>query len=94
MEEYEEILAAKTSAEIATNIIEAIVRLSTTVHQESYLHFNLIEQDVDDNKFVDCAIAANAEYIVTNDHHFSVLKSIPWPQVTIIALKDFSEQIH
>lgn len=94
LEEYEEILAAKTSAEIATNIIEAIVRLSTTVHQESYLHFNLIEQDVDDNKFVDCAIAANAEYIVTNDHHFSVLKSIPWPQVTIIALKDFSEQIH
>ena len=94
LEEYEEILAAKTSAEIATNIIEAIVRLSTTVHQESYLHFNLIEQDMDDNKFVDCAIAANAEYIVTNDHHFSVLKSIPWPHVSVIALKDFAEQIH
>ena len=48
-------------------------------------HFNLITADLDDNKFVDCAISANAHYIVTNDHHYDVLKSINFPNVNVIA---------
>ena len=48
---------------------------------------------MDDNIFVDCAIAANAHYIVTNDHHFDVVKSTPFPSVDIIKLTDFSDLI-
>ena len=33
-----------------------------------------ILQDKDDNKFVDCAIAANARFIVSEDGHFKYLK--------------------
>lgn len=91
--EYEEILAKKTSAEIAHNVVEAIARLHTTEFQENYIHFGLIEQDVDDNKFVDCAIAADAEYIVTNDTHFNVLKEIDWPKVAILTIGEFATQI-
>lgn len=93
LNEYEEILAQKTTREIAVNVVEAIARLSTTVFQETYVHFRLIEQDPDDNKFVDCAIASDAEYIVTNDNHFSVLKTISWPKVNVIAIKEFVEQL-
>lgn len=93
LNEYEEILTVKTSHEIAHNIVEAIARLHTTIYQEAFIHFGLIEQDVDDNKFVDCAIAADAEYIVTNDKHFDVLKEIDWPKVTVITLHDFMLQI-
>ena len=93
LNEYEEILTVKTSHEIAHNIVEAIARLHTTIYQEAFIHFGLIEQDVDDNKFVDCAIAADAEYIVTNDKHFDVLKEIDWPKVTVITLHDFMSQI-
>ena len=57
------------------------------------MHFELLLTDVDDNKFVDCAIAANAEFIVTNDKHFNPLKTIPWPKVEIINLIDFVKQI-
>jgi len=49
----------------------------TAFFQETYIHFGLITVDVDDNKFVDCAVAADAEYIVTNDKHFEVLNKIP-----------------
>ncbi len=93
LDEYEEILAAKTTKEIARNVVEAIARLSTTTYQEVYIHFHLIKNDVDDNKFVDCAVAADAEYIVTNDSHFNVLKEIPWPKVSIIKIKDFINQL-
>ena len=93
LNEYEEIIAQKTTQEIANNIVEAIARLHTTVYQENYIHFNLIQQDVDDNKFVDCAIAADAEYIVTNDHHYDILKQIDWPKVLVIDIEDFTKQI-
>ena len=93
LNEYEEILAEKTTREIAHNVVEAIARLHTTIYQEVYIHFGLIELDADDNKFVDCAVAADAEYIVTNDSHFNVLKEIDWPKVMVITIKDFVSQI-
>ena len=46
--------------------------------------FALISADPDDNKFVDSAIAANADYVVTSDHHFDVLKSVDFPKVHVI----------
>ena len=60
-----------------------------------YLHdsYSWITADEDDNKFVDCAIAANAEYIVTEDHHFNELKNISFPSVAIINLKDFAKTL-
>ena len=83
LEEYEEVLALKTTPEIARNIIDAIVNLTTTVFQNTYVHFELLPADSDDNKFVDCAVASDAEYIVTNDKHFNPLKTIPWPKLEI-----------
>ena len=93
LNEYEEILAQKMTKEIAQNVVEAIARLNTTIYQEIYIHFGLIEKDLDDNKFVDCAIASNAEYIVTNDSHFNVLKEIDWPKVLVVTIKEFASQI-
>lgn len=93
LNEYEEIISQKTTREIAQNIVEAIARLHTTVYQEVYIHFGLIEQDFDDNKFVDCAVAVDAEYIVTNDSHFNILKEIDWPKVAVVTIKEFASQI-
>lgn len=94
LNEYEEILTEKANSEIAHNVVEAIARLHTTIYQEVYIHFGLIKEDVDDNKFVDCAVAADAEYIVTNDSHFNILKQINWPKLSIISIKDFTLQLN
>jgi len=92
LNEYEEILAQKMTKDIARNVVEAIARLHSTIYQEIYIHFGLIKEDADDNKFVDCAVAANAEYIVTNDSHFNVLKEIDWPKVLVLTIKEFAAQ--
>ena len=91
--EYEEILAQKTSPDIAHNVVEAIANLTSTLMQTTYVHFELLSNDLDDNKFVDCAIAADAEYIVTNDKHFEALRDIPWPKVEIIKIAEFIKQL-
>ena len=93
LNEYEEILAEKTTADIAHNVVEAIANLPTTIFQDTYVHFELITTDPDDNKFVDCSIASNAEYIVTNDKHFQSLKDIPWPKVESIRIEEFVKQL-
>lgn len=93
LEEYEEILAQKTTPDIARNVVDAIANLTTTTMQNTYVHFELLSADIDDNKFVDCAIASDAEYIVTNDKHFNPLRGIPWPKVEIIKIAEFIKQL-
>ena len=59
------------------------------IRKDPHYTFALIEADKDDNKFVDCAIAANAKCIVTEDKHFKVLENIPFPKVEVIGIEDF-----
>ena len=93
--EYEEILSTHTSPEVAQNVIEAIARHPMTCYQESYYHFHILSDiDKDDNKFVDCAIAANANYIVTEDNHFNRLKQIPFPRLTVLTLDEFQDTMN
>ena len=89
LEEYEEKLGEYASPEVAHNVVEAIVTLTTNTMQNTYVHFELLPGDVDDNKFVDCAIASSAELIVTNDKDFNPLKSIEWPKVEIMTIQNF-----
>ena len=93
LEEYEEIIAKKTNVIVAGNIINAIVESEFVDFIDPQFHFELITNDNDDNKFVDCAIAANATYIVSEDKHFDVLKEIPFPKLLVIGLKDFLQTL-
>ncbi len=77
------------TAEIANNLLELIGRQPNTVNTEVYYHWRLIEQDPDGNKFVDCAIAAQATLIVTNDGHFDILDHINFPSVQHAPLHTF-----
>ena len=92
--EYEEILAVHTSPEVAHNVVEAIARHPQTCYSESYYRFHLLKDiDEDDDKFVDCAITAGADYIVTEDSHFDHLKNIPFPRLNILTLDEFNETL-
>lgn len=75
-------------------ILNTIVKSPHVLFFTPHYHFNLITADPDDNKFVDCAIQANAHYIVTNDHHYDVLQHIEFPKVGLIKLMDFLLMIH
>jgi putative PIN family toxin of toxin-antitoxin system len=86
LEEYLEILTKLTNESVARNTIELIINNPSTVFITTYYHFNLITADPDDNKFVDCAVAANAKCIITNDKHFNVLNDYDFPRVSFLRL--------
>ena len=87
--EYLEILQRLTDHDTAETIVKTIINSRFVEFITPYYNFGLITQDPDDNKFVDCAIAANARFIVTNDHHYDILKGLDYPSIDIINLEDF-----
>ena len=89
LEEYQEIISRKTNPAVAENVVNAIVESEFVEFIDPQFHLGLIEADHDDDKFVDCAFAANATYIVSDDSHFDVLKTIEFPQLLVLKLKEF-----
>ena len=78
---------------MAKNVVDLIVKSENVEQVNTYFHWNLITADPDDNKFVDCAFAAGATYIVSDDSHFEVLRSITFPQLLVLKLKEFMETL-
>lgn len=90
IEEYAEVLDRNISPKVSEGIMTAILLRPNVKRYDPHYSFQLIKADVDDNKFVDCAIVSNAEFIVTEDKHFSELASIPFPKVRCVGIDEFN----
>ena len=93
LNEYEEIIGRKTSAEVAKNVVGLLLKSKNVELVDAFFKWRLIEADHDDDKFVDCAFAANATYIVSDDKHFDVLKSIVFPRIAVLKLVQFLQTL-
>jgi putative PIN family toxin of toxin-antitoxin system len=89
LDEYAEIIERYFSVIDAENTLTQILLHKNVVQIIRYFKWNVIENDPDDNKFFDCAVAANADYIVSEDKHFNILKHIPFPSVIAIKTLEF-----
>jgi putative PIN family toxin of toxin-antitoxin system len=91
--EYEEMLARFYTKQTTGNILNFIFYSVNTLMITPSFQWNLIPADPDDNKFVDCALNAGADFIVTNDKHFNILKEIGFPKINVIDIDTFKEII-
>ncbi len=89
--EYEEPFSKHWNHNAAITVIASSLELPNAVAGDVFFRLNLISADPDDNKFVDCAFASNATYLVTEDAHFAVLKKIEFPVIQVVSLKEFKE---
>ncbi|MBN8822035.1 MULTISPECIES: putative toxin-antitoxin system toxin component, PIN family [unclassified Spirosoma] len=87
--EYHEKLAEKTSAIVADNVIKLLLSLDNCLVQPIYFEWGLMHNDPDDNKYVDCALVANADHLVSEDRHFSILRNIAFPHLSVIRIDEF-----
>ncbi|HVU97937.1 MAG TPA: putative toxin-antitoxin system toxin component, PIN family [Puia sp.] len=89
--EYEEKITDIFSKETAELVLGALALLPNVKKTDIHYQLFLISSDNDDNKFSDCAFAGNVHYLVTNDKHFNILGSIPFPKINVITLEKFME---
>jgi putative PIN family toxin of toxin-antitoxin system len=74
IEEYKEILARDfdyKEQEIG-EILEKILQFLTLVTPSKKI--DIVKEDVDDNKIIECALESRAEYIISYDKHLLKLK--------------------
>jgi len=89
IEEYAEMLARLVNPSVSDYIIDAILTRDNIRLVEPHFRWRLIVEDPDDDKFVDCAFACGAKFIVSEDHHFDVLASVPFPKIEVLKINEF-----
>lgn len=90
--EYEEKIAAFFGDETANTFIEALLMSSHVKRTEVFYRFAVVH-DLDDNKFVDCAFASNAHFIVSDDKGFATLDNLTFPKIVRMRLEEFCAYI-
>ncbi|MFN7118846.1 MAG: putative toxin-antitoxin system toxin component, PIN family [Saprospiraceae bacterium] len=93
LNEYEEKIGEHWHPNVAKTVIRTLLELPNVKLINIYYNFNLITADPDDNKFVDCAVAANAAYLVSNDRDFDVMKTVEFPKLAVINAAVFKEKL-
>jgi putative PIN family toxin of toxin-antitoxin system len=91
--EYHEKLAEKTSSTVADNVVKLLLSLDNCTLQSVYFEWGLMHNDPDDNKYVDCALVSNADHLVSEDRHFSILRDIDFPRLSVIRIDEFLDSL-
>ncbi|MBX7211369.1 MAG: putative toxin-antitoxin system toxin component, PIN family [Verrucomicrobiaceae bacterium] len=74
--EYEEIISSNAGPAawgMVARFIELVGMSGNLVMVSPHYQFHIIGDDPDDNAFTDCAIAAHADFVITEDRHFAAL---------------------
>ena len=89
LDEYQEILGQQITPTIAENVVLLMLNQENVRLVDPHFRMQLIMADPDDNKFVDCAFAAGADYLVSEDSHFNILHHTPFPMLNLVTLDEF-----
>ena len=88
--EYEEQISRRLGIARTDVQLRELLNLPAVQQITVYYQWHLLaETDADDDKFVDCAVACGADYLITNDRHFNRLREVSFPAVNIIRAEDF-----
>ena len=91
IEEYEELLSSLYPLEITKNTIHLLLSSRNVEKVIPFVKWNLITDDPEDNKFADCVLNGGADYLVTNDKHFNILKEIDFPKINVVNIDTFKK---
>lgn len=89
IEEYQEKLVQFYGISKMDIALNELLSLPNVEFISPTYRWTLIRDDPDDDKFVDCAVAGNADFIVSHDKHFNVLQTVPFPIIKVIKIPEF-----
>ena len=94
--EYAEMTAFYFSPVAAELVTSLLLASPNHLRQEAYFRFELVKDDPDDNKFVDCAIVAGADWLVSDDRHILNLLRVEnrFPPLSICSFSEFRQLLN
>lgn len=88
---YEEDLTERNGSLVGDSILAVLLTRSNVRRQRISYDLRLVEQDPDDDKFVNAYVADQADYLVTDDRHFRVVLASRFPMVRVVSTAEFME---
>lgn len=92
LNEYAEIIKNHMGSQASEAVLDTLLALPNIELVNTYFRFQILS-DEDDDKFVDCAIAANAKYLVSEDRDFRILREINFPKIDVLRLDAFKQKL-
>jgi uncharacterized protein len=89
LNEYEEVFERKLGLKVSIAVMDLILTLPNLLFINKFYFWQAIELDPDDNKYIDCAVAASARCLISDDTHFNILRKKPLFEVEIFTFKEF-----
>lgn len=90
--EYREQVALRYGIDRTDLSLDYLLLLPNIKLITPFFHWHLIENDTDDNKFVDCFLMSQSDYIISNDSHFKHLRPDGFPPVSVLTYDQFESK--
>jgi len=90
--EYQEQISIRYGVTKTDASLDFLLLLPNVILKNPSFLWQLIETDKDDNKFVDCYIASQSDYIISNDRHVYQIKASLFPQIAVLNYQEFEKK--
>jgi putative PIN family toxin of toxin-antitoxin system len=87
--EYQEQITLRYGVERTEASLDYLLLLPNVILKNPSFFWQLVETDKDDNKFVDCFIAGQGDYIISNDRHLHQIKTNSFPLIEVLRYEEF-----
>jgi putative PIN family toxin of toxin-antitoxin system len=89
--EYQEQITLRYGLDYTDASLDFLLLLPNVILKNPSFLWQLVENDKDDNKFVDCYVASQCDYIISNDRHLHLMKTNKFPQIAVLRYEEFEE---
>ena len=90
--EYQEQIGIRYGLERTEASLDFLLLLPNVILKNPSYLWQLVENDKDDNKFIDCYIASQSDYIISNDRHIHQIKNSRFPTISVLTYQEFEAQ--
>lgn len=87
--EYHEQVALRYGVARTDIQLDYLLLLPNVILSNPAFNWQLVENDKDDNKFIDCYLASQSDHIISNDRHLRGLTSNEFPPISVLSYDDF-----
>ena len=87
--EYQEQISSRYGIDRTAASLDFMLPLPNVILKNPSYFWQLVENDKDDNKFIDCYIASQSDFIVSNDRHLHQVKNSEFPQIVVLRYEEF-----
>lgn len=90
--EYHEQIVTRYGIKPTNASLDYLMLLPNIILSNPSFLWQMVENDKDDNKFVDTYLSSQSDFIVSNDKHLHQIKNIEFPSISVLRYDEFETQ--